>query len=108
MGTVRGNFFAYRAGASAVHGEKERLKSANNVFDLEKYKTVQRYVARYTMLAHHNHHHDKDELIVNIDSVYILRGLQLSTKKGIASACDPLVTITIAGQKQKSKVTKFI
>jgi hypothetical protein len=37
-------------------------------------------------------------------SVYILRGLQLSTKKGVASACDPLVTLSIAGQKQKSKV----
>jgi hypothetical protein len=82
VGTIRGNFFAYRTGAGAVRGEKEAKQKQNTVFDLEKYMTVQRYVAR----------------------VYILRGLQLSTKKGVASACDPIVTVSIAGQKQKSKV----
>jgi hypothetical protein len=85
VGRLRAHFYGYRIGKLPKAGEhhEEALNRVNPLFDAEKYFHPMEYCVR----------------------VYILRGLQLSVKKGKANGCDPFVTVSMAGgEAQKSEV----
>jgi hypothetical protein len=87
VGRLRGHFYGYRIGALPKPGVARdpalSIPRVNPLFDADKYFNGMEYCVR----------------------VYILRGLQLRSKKGKASSCDPFVSLSIAGgEVQKSEV----
>jgi hypothetical protein len=82
VGKIRGNFFAYRKGKQFKDEREEKRKEVSNIFDAERYKKPDGYVVR----------------------VYVLRGLQLITKKGKAKSCDSYVSLKVSGEAQKTDI----
>jgi len=78
VGSLRAHFFAYRVSKRPPAGQHVSIEEqrVDPIFDADSYFHPMEYCVR----------------------VYVLRGMQLRTRKGKASACDPFVTLSVAGQ----------